>query len=200
MKLEKLALVRSGLVLGRKQSKEQSEYCYPLLNLRSIQPDGKVDISLCETFHATEYLNREYLTHEGDVVIRLTAPYTAVIITAELEGYVIPSSFIVVRVKQNILLPEYLVWLLNSQLSKKQIYDGAVTNVLGGIKPRFFAEIDIDPLPIEQQREIAKLSALAQRETQLLRDLAAEKEKYYDQTINKIYNTMRRGNYNDYSF
>ena len=194
MKLEKLALVRSGLVLGRKQSKERSEYRYPLLNLRSIQPNGTVDATLCEIFNATEYLNPEYLTHEGDVVIRLTAPYTAVLITKELEGYIIPSSLIVVRVKLNALLPEYLVWLLNSQLSKKQIYDGAVTNSLGGIKPRFFAEIDIDPLPVEQQRAITNLSTLAQRETQLLRDLAAEKEKYYDYTINKIYNKMKRGN------
>ena len=193
MKLENLAFVRSGLVLGRKQSKELSEYRYPLLNLRSIQPNGTVDATLCEIFNATEYLNPEYLTHEGDVVIRLTAPYTAVLITKELEGYVIPSSFIVARVKKNILLPEYLVWLLNSQLSQKQIYDGAVPNMLGGIKPRFFAEIDIEPLPIEEQRAIANLCAMAQRETQLLRDLAAEKEKYYDYSINKIYNKMKRG-------
>lgn len=194
MKLEEMALVRSGLVLGRKQSKAESEYPYPLLNLRSIQPQGKVDTALCETFYATEYLNPDYLTHEGDVVIRLTAPYTAVLITTELEGYVIPSSFIVVRVKKELLLPEYLVWLLNSQLSKKQIYDGAITNMLGGIKPRFFAEINVDPLPINQQKIIAQLSLLAQREAQLLHDLAEEKEKYYDQTINKIYNQMRRGN------
>lgn len=194
MKLEKMAFVRSGLVLGRKQAKDQTEYRYPLLNLRCIQPDGSVDTSLCETFHANEYLNPEYLTHEGDVVIRLTAPYTAVLITRTLEGFVIPSSFIVVRTKTDILLPEYLVWLLNSQLSKRQIYDGAATNMLGGIKPRFFAEVDIDPLPTEQQRALAQLSAFAQQEAKLLRELVAEKEKYYDLTINKIYNKMKRGN------
>lgn len=194
MKLEKMAFVRSGLVLGRKQAKDQTAYRYPLLNLRCIQPDGSVDTSLCETFHANEYLNPEYLTHEGDVVIRLTAPYTAVLITRTLEGFVIPSSFIVVRTKTDILLPEYLVWLLNSQLSKRQIYDGAATNMLGGIKPRFFAEVDIDPLPTEQQRAIAQLSAFAQQEAKLLRELVAEKEKYYDLTINKIYNKMKRGN------
>ena len=66
--------------------------------------------------------------------------------------------------------------------------------MLGGIKPRFFAEVDIDPLPTEQQRAIAQLSVLAQREAKLLRELVAEKEKYYDLTINKIYNKMKRGN------
>lgn len=194
MKLEMMATVRSGLVLGRKQSKERSEYRYPLLNLRCVQTDGTVDTSMCEAFHSTEYLNPEYLTHAGDIVIRLTAPYTAVLITAALEGFVIPSSFIVVRSKKDMLLPEYLTWLLNSQISKKQIYDGAATNMLGGIKPRFFAEVDIEPLPIDQQQIIIKLNMLARREIQLLRELAAEKEKYYDHTINKIYSQMKRGN------
>lgn len=194
MKLEEMALVRSGLVLGRKQSKDMSEYRYPLLNLRSIQSDGTINLSLCEIFYATEYLNPEYLTHEGDVVIRLTAPYTAVLISAESEGYIIPSSFIVVRTQKDILLPEYLVWLLNSQLSKKQIYDGAVTNTLGGIKPRFYAEIDIEILSIDQQRTIALLSQLSRREAKLLRELAAEKERCFDYTASKIYNKMRRGN------
>ena len=44
----------------------------------------------------------EYLTHTGDVVIRLTAPYTAVLITEQLEGYVIPSSFVVVRTNKSL--------------------------------------------------------------------------------------------------
>lgn len=193
MKLEELSNVRSGLVLGRKQSKERTEYLYPLLNLRCVRNDGTVDRTLCDVFFSTEYLNPEYLTHTGDVVIRLTAPYTAVLIDTDIEGYVIPSSFIVVRTNSNMLLPEYLVWLLNSQVSKRQIFDGAATNMLGGIKPRFFAEIEIDLLPIEQQYAISSLSKLAQRESQLLCDLAAEKNRYYDYMINKMYNEMKRG-------
>ena len=83
MKLGNMALVRSGLVLGRKQAREKTEYRYPLLNLKSIHPSGCIDTSLCETFDAVEPLNPEYLTHTGDVVIRLTAPYTAVLIRSE---------------------------------------------------------------------------------------------------------------------
>jgi restriction endonuclease S subunit len=158
-----------------------------------VRNDGTVDRTLCDVFFSIEYLNPEYLTHTGDVVIRLTAPYTAVLIDADIEGYVIPSSFIVVRTDSNVLLPEYLAWLLNSQVSKRQIFDGAATNMLDGIKPRCFAEIDIDLLPIEQQYAISSLSKLAQRETQLLCDLAAEKNRYYDYMINKMYNEMKRG-------
>ena len=43
MKLGDMALVRSGLVLGRKQAREKTECRYPLLNLKSIHPSGYID-------------------------------------------------------------------------------------------------------------------------------------------------------------
>lgn len=194
MKLGEIAFVRSGLVLGRKQAKEKTEYRYPLLNLRSINPSGYIDSESCEVFDAVEPLNPEYLTHKGDVVIRLTIPYTAVLITEAFEGYVIPSSFVVVRVDYGSLLPEYLHWLLNSPKTKKRIYEGAGSNMLGAVRPRFFMEYEVAAIPLHKQRIIAELSQLAHRETQLLTELAAEKEKYYSHLIDKTYRKMKRGN------
>ena len=143
MKLGEMAYVRSGLVLGRKQARGKTEYRYPLLNLRSIHPSGYIDAELCEVFDSIEPLNPDYLTHRGDVVVRLTIPYTAVLISEEFEGYVIPSSFVVIRVNSGCLLPNYLYWLLNTQKTRNQIYEGAVSNMLGAVKPRYFAEFEV---------------------------------------------------------
>lgn len=194
MKLGNVAQVRSGLVLARKQARGKTEYRYPLLNLKCIHPSGFIDTNLCEVFDSVEYLNPEYLTHEGDVVVRLTIPYTAVLITADLEGYVIPSSFVVIRTDRSILLPEYLLWLLNSQQVKQRIYESAVSNMLGAVKPRYFAEYELDELPISRQNILAELNQLAHRETQLLAKLATEKEKYYDYIMNQVFTDMKRGN------
>ena len=194
MKLGSVAQVRSGLVLARKQARGRTEYRYPLLNLKCIHPNGYIDTALCEMFDSVEYLNPEYLTHNGDVVIRLTVPYTAVLITDELEGYVIPSSFVVVRTDRSIVLPEYLLWLLNSQQVKQRIYESAVSNMLGAVKPRYFAEYELEELPISRQRMIAELNRLAKQEVQLLEKLAAEKAKYYNNVIAHIHNEIKRGN------
>lgn len=194
MKLGEMAYVRSGLVLGRKQARGKTEYRYPLLNLRSIHPSGYIDAELCEVFDSIEPLNRDYLTHKGDVVVRMTIPYTAVLISEEFEGYVIPSSFVVIRANGGYLLPEYLYWLLNAQQTRSQIYEGAVSNMLGAVKPRYFADFEVEDLPLEQQRIIAELNRLAHRENQLLLKLAAEKEKYYNQMIHQVYKEMKRGN------
>ena len=194
MKLGSVAQVRSGLVLARKQARGRTEYRYPLLNLKCIHPNGYIDTALCEMFDSVEYLNPEYLTHNGDVVIRLTVPYTAVLITDELEGYVIPSSFVVVRTDRSIVLPEYLLWLLNSQQVKQRIYESAVSNMLGAVKPRYFAEYELEGLPITRQRMIAELNRLAKQEVQLLEKLAAEKAKYYNNVITHVHNEIKRGN------
>lgn len=194
MKLGEMAYVRSGLVLGRKQARGKTEYRYPLLNLRSIHPSGYIAAELCEVFDSIEPLNPDYLTHKGDVVVRMTIPYTAVLISEEFEGYVIPSSFVVIRANGGYLLPEYLYWLLNAQQTRSQIYEGAVSNMLGAVKPRYFADFEVEDLPLEQQRIIAELNRLAHRENQLLLKLAAEKEKYYNQMIHQVYKEMKRGN------
>lgn len=194
MKLGDIALVRSGLVLGRKQAREKTGYRYPLLNLKCIHPSGYIDTTLCDIFDSVEPLNLEYLTHTDDVVIRLTAPYTAVLITDGLEGYVIPSSFVVVRANKSMLLPEYLFWFINSQSVKREISEGAVSNMLGAVKPRFFADFDVDELPLPHQRALAELNGLAHRETRLLAELAAEKEKYYDSMMDRLFTDMKRGN------
>lgn len=194
MKLGSVAQVRSGLVLARKQARERTDYRYPLLNLKCIHPSGYVDTTLCEMFDSVECLNPEYLTNKGDVVVRLTIPYTAVLITEELAGYVIPSSFVVVRTDRSALLPEYLIWLLNSQKAKKKMYESAVSNMLGAVKPRYFAEYEIEEIPISKQKIIADLNQLAKREAQLLEKLAEEKQKYYDHVITHVHNELKRGN------
>ena len=86
MKLGEIASVRSGLVLSRKLARENPAQRYRLLNLRSITPEGYIDMNETDVFDAKETLPGEYLSQVGDIVIRLSAPYTAVLIDEEYEG------------------------------------------------------------------------------------------------------------------
>lgn len=46
-------------------------------------------------------------------------------------------------------------------------------------------------LSILQQQKIAELYLLAKKETALLRQLSAEKERYYDLLIRNVHSTMK---------
>lgn len=193
MRLGEVASVRSGLVLKRKEAKpDQPSIVYRALNLRSVIPNGYLDATQLDLFSASEVLSPDYLTHEGDIVIRLTAPYTAILIDKSTAGIIITSNFVVIRVDSKLMLPSYLAWLLNTPKQKKQIYESATGNMLSAINAKYYANLNLTLLPIDDQRKIAKLNQLAQRETKLLLRLAEEKAKYYAEMIDAAQRNMRR--------
>ena len=197
MKLGTVATIRSGLVLSRKLSRELSPFRYPLLNLRAIHPDGYILPGSLEVFYATEPLRQEYLTQQGDIIIRLSIPYTAILIDANMVGMVVSSNFAIIRLNQDYMLPEYLLWLLNTPDIQKKIYESSSSNMLSAVRPTFFAELEILPLTLSGQEKIAKLYLLAKRETRLLKKLADEKERYYAAVIDRVQKSMRRKHHDD---
>ena len=166
MKLGELATVRSGLVLSRKQARKGApvKMRYPLLSFRAIHPNGYIDTEQLDGFDAAEQLSPEYLTQIGDVII---------------------------RVDRSRLRPGYLVWLINTPKIRKAIYENTSSNMLGAINARFLSEFEIPPLSILQQQKIAELHLLAKKETALLRQLAEEKEHYYNLLIRNVHSTMK---------
>lgn len=193
MKLGNIAAVRSGLVLSRKQARENPGMKYSLLNLRSINPGGYIDTEQLDVFNASEHLPLDYLSQTGDVIIRLSAPYTAVLIDEATADMVVSSNFVIIRVDRRKLLPEYLFWLLNTQEVKRSIYENTSSNMLGAIKAKYFSDFDIPELPIMMQQKIADMNALALKETKLLRRLAEEKEHFYRLLIDHTHKELKRG-------
>lgn len=194
MKLGNSATVRSGLVLSRKQAREPSDIRYPLLNLRSIYPGGYIEADQLDVFDAAEYLSPEYLSQVGDVIVRLTAPYTAILIDEATAGIVISSNFVIIRADRRVLLPEYLFWLINTPAVKRSIYENTSSNMLGAIKAKYFSDFEVPSLPVAKQQQIAAMNESALKETKLLRQLADEKERYYGLVIDRAHKEMKRGN------
>ena len=51
-----------------------------MLNLKCIAAEGYIDLAFAEEYQAKEKLKPELFTQEGDVLIRLSFPYTSVLI------------------------------------------------------------------------------------------------------------------------
>ena len=194
MKLGEISDVRSGLVLSRKKAGGKSEYTYYALNLRSIDASGYIDTGQLDLFNSKEELNEEYLTRKGDVIVRMSTPYTAVIIDENTENLVISSNFVLIRQNGGKLLPEYLYWLLNTAKVKHRIYESATSNMLGSVNAKYISDFEVEPISLAQQRQIAEINTLAKREIKLLQMLTAKKEQYYAQIIDDLQKKMRKEN------
>ena len=185
MKLETYASVRTGLVFSRKEAPPwKSKITYRALSLKNVPEDGKILLCDIEDFFAGEVLKKEYFTCEGDVLLRLSAPYSAVLITEREVDLLIPAHFAIIRTYDS-LDPRYLCWWLTK--NKKRFYQIASGGtMMGTISSGYIANMPFTPPPIEKQRQVARLLELSNREQQLLSALAKKKKLLVDAILNKI--------------
>ena len=192
-----VATIRTGVVTARKKRDESSisSYQYQMLNLKCITTEGYINKEYVENYESALPLKLEYLTQMGDILVRLSAPYTAVLIQDQsVCGLVIPSHFAIIRANPRIVLPEYLYWTLGREKINTQIrQNSSGSTAFGTISSGLIANLPIRLLPIEKQRVLGELLKLSEREQELLHRLAEQKEKYNKELIYKIYNTIKEG-------
>ena len=170
-----------GLVLKRKEAEdgEVTKHRYKALTLKSFNSEGWIDKKYLDDFESSEKLDNRYLCLKDDVIIKITPPYTAVCIDDETKGLVVPSQFIIIRLIDKFLVPEYLAMFLNSDRVKKHIAITATGMTVPMIKTGTVRELEIPMVSLEKQTQIAEVSKLIIKERHLLYKMISQKEKYY---------------------
>lgn len=188
MKLINISEVQTGLVLVRKRAdaKDKDAHKYRMLTLKSFEPQGWVNEGELDVFFSKEKLENKYLTNNGDVIIRLTIPYTAICINEAQEGLVIPSNFAIIRLTGQKIIPEFVALFLNSEIIEKKLFKSSISTTIPLIKTKHLREIDIPEKTLETQKKIVELNQLQVKEKMLLSSLMKEKEKLAKASINKI--------------
>ena len=194
MRLDEAAVINTGLVTARKQARGVSDSIiqYKLLNLKAINSKGFIEDSLLDDFETLEEIKPIYITQMGDVVVRLTSPFTAVLIDEMHTGMIVPSHFVVIRTDAKKIIPEYLFWLLNTEKVRQQLQQNISSTMIGTVKPMSYASLNIQPITLEGQRKITDIYLLSKRELMLLDQLIKQKELYYKTAIDKIQKEMRK--------
>lgn len=198
MQLEELASIRTGLVTARKKPKKNQQpiKTYSLINLKCISSAGYLNTDSVEDYSSSEILKTDFFTQKGDILIRLSAPYTAVMIKEESEcGYLVPSHFAIIRADRRKSLPEYILWFLKKESTRQKILQNSSgSSAFGTISSGFLASLNIRKLPLDKQAVIGELLMLSEKEQDLLRKLAIQKEIYNRELVNQIYDSFKRGN------
>ena len=198
MLLENVATTRTGVVTTRKKAGENDPitYEYKLLNLKCAATAGYLDLQYSETLGTTEPLKPEYFTQMDDILVRLSAPYTAIMITREEWcDYLVPSHFAIIRVDKAVASPEYILWFLRRESTKQKILQNiSGSGAFGTINSKFFSTLSIRSLPLKKQKTIGQMQILSEKEQELLHKLTAQKEIYNKLLIDKIYDSVKRGN------
>lgn len=194
-KLGNMALITTGLVVSRKQAMNDKDVVknYKMLTLKSFEQDGWINTNELEIFKSYEDLDDKYLTQLGDVIVRLSNPYTAVTISESDEGIVIPSLFAIIRLEKEYILPEYLSIVMNSEVVRKIYTRSSVGSTIQTIKTSVLKDLQILVKPIAIQQKINEVYRLIVKERILLEQLLKQKDLYNKQIIQELLNEKVEG-------
>ena len=179
VKLGDISSITTGQVIKRKEARpgDVDAIQYRILTLKSFDEDGYLVKEELDSFKASEEIESKYITSKGDIVVRLSMPFTSITIDEESEGILIPSLFVAIRVNCNDILPSYLSLYLNSNKMKKQYIREARGSAIQILKTSAFKEFEIMIPDMSIQEQAVTLNELMVREKRLLQLLIKENNK-----------------------
>ncbi|WP_026799196.1 restriction endonuclease subunit S [Pontibacillus halophilus] len=181
MKLEDIAEIKTGLVLTRKKAEVDFKVkaTYRLLTLRNIEEDGTFNDHPFDVFHSNDELSPRYFTEEGDIVMRLSDPNTAVYISKDQANLLVPSNFVLIKVKNAQVLPGYIAWYLNRDSIKRELAKSQSGTRILSTNKNVLKTISIKMLSLDNQEALIKMLSLHRKEKRLYQKLIMEKEDWF---------------------
>jgi len=188
MQLGDIADIKTGLVLSRKKAEIEytAKATYKLLSLKNISEDGFLENDSFEEFVSNDELEDHYFTKEGDVLMRLSQPYTAVCIDKEYSGLLIPSYFAIIKVDQSKVMPRYIAWYLNTWNVKKELERSQAGSRIPSTNQHVLKTIPIIAASLSKQKALIELYQLHQKEKRLYKKLIEEKELLFQGIAQQI--------------
>lgn len=188
VKLGEVATVRTGLVTARKKARFDSpeKREYEQISLRCFGKGIKMERSETEYFEAAEEVDSRYFTREGDVVVRLRAPNSAIYIEKEDKGLLIHSLLAVVRVESDSLDPKYLAYYLNAPTTQRLLKQDIKGTAIPMLKTKDLQRLTVTLPLLQKQKELVRFLESADKERELLQRLAKEKERLSQAVLDTI--------------
>lgn len=183
MKFEDIATISVGQILTRIGS-EDSEIHYTVLHPRAINNGSIIDEQLDE-INSSKELDGEKLTRVGDVVIKLSTPYEAVVIDENHKDLLIPSFCAVFRCKEDIN-PYYICALINSSFIKEKIKSKIAGTVRPMVRISDIRIIDFPDVSTEQMNAIGKEYELSLEKRSLLSKMLKVESEIMDNKLLKV--------------
>lgn len=121
------------------------------------------------------------ITREGDIIVKLSAPYNAAIIDKDHEGMLVSSFCSIIRYLGDDELDKwYLVAFLNSEIAQNQLKNRVVGSVMNVLSSGKLYDLEI-PLPcMKKQQEIGSLFQKIVKNRSLIKQIMKlEDEKLY---------------------
>jgi restriction endonuclease S subunit len=125
-----------------------------------------------------------YFLEAGDIIMTSRGHNLYAYLVPEGLGRVVPiNSFLIIKCAKDKVLPEFLVWYLNTDRMQHNIHVLAGGTNIPSLPKKSLESMHIFIPSIQQQETLAKIESLKKQEVGLLRELASKKESFIDTVL-----------------
>jgi restriction endonuclease S subunit len=174
MKLNQIARVFTGQTFRGKVN-SSADGVISVIQMRDIDFDSLEITNTAQKIHKEE-ISSNQLLQPNDILFLAKGNNNMAVIYHEGYPAITTSLFLVIRLIDQSILPEYLVWVLNNtrtQAALNALKSGAT---VGNIRKIYLEELQIPKVSKKMQQNIAKLYHLSNREKLIAKQLMEQKE------------------------
>ena len=181
IKISDISEIKTGLVLIRKKADKNvdEKFSYKVVSLKSFNENALFDDTFADEFISSEQISEEYKVSRVDILLRLREPNFAVYIDKDYDDLIFSSLMVRIRVKSDKFDPCFVAHYLNSSTVKRALAPDVSGTTIAMIGVASINNLKIPLVNLQTQNKIVKYLDLAREESEILQNLAAQKQKYH---------------------
>ena len=170
-----------GQISSRVEAKDVSEkYDTMKVLIPKAISNGKVSMEELGTLDVKIGVDPKRITKAGDIVMKLSTPYDACLITKDEEGLLVPSFCAIINNVHEYISKEYLLAYINSKACQLQIKNLVTGSTIAILSSGQIKKLSIPVPEIEIQREIADKYIEGVEKVKLLEKIVRLEKEYLD--------------------
>jgi hypothetical protein len=191
-RLGDVAEIRSGVTLrGRDATRPDPNGRYRLIHISDLAPEGHLLADQFTPINPEEEVKPDFILKPNDVLfacrgVRMKA---AVFNFPKITNAIAGAQFFLVRRLPSILLPEFLIWAINSAHGQTYFAENTSGSYIPAITSDILKNFSLDVPSVEVQRAVVELHQLGQREQQLHSRIAQTRQRLLDGQLQHIVKT-----------
>lgn len=107
----------------------------------------------------------------------------SVVWNGEIKNAVASSTFYIIQVVKDVILPQYLAWFLNSEIAQNYFNNNMYGVTIKNISKKVLEELSVIVPDISEQIKIVKINELWMEEKRLMGLLLDKKERLYQKLL-----------------
>ena len=187
-RIGEIAEVNQGHIF-RKGISNRPEGNVFLIQPSDVDEGKKVDSSKLHRVRRGDIKDHSLIGGDDVIIRSKTSNPISFIISDTEKDYAVTNHFMIIRLRDESILPEYLVWFLNSPSALSFFSEMMVGTTVSFLKKKDLISLEVPVPPLNVQKRIIKIDKLIRKEESLMYELINTKKSL----VHKVLKDKARG-------